>query len=168
MADKDEYYILKCPFCDKDITKVLEKPSTQVICPNCGKDINLYSVFGYNMWLAEKGKILKVNKRPLKDVNTVRQSNNNVVKEEWEDDNGDKHIRFTFASDDYDFDEEAIAEDYYNQSELMQKRPKALDELLMSNSDICVMQYRYLINAGFTRPEAIEIIKKLIEQGFIL
>lgn len=166
MAD-GEYYVLKCPYCDEDITKVMENPYTVVVCPNCNRRLNLYSVFGYNMWLSEQGKTKKVNERPIEDVNNnVQQSK--VKTEEWEDDNGNRHIKFTFASDDYDFDEDAIAEDYLEQSELRQRRPTSLDEMLMFNSDICVMQYRYLTKAGFSRQEAIDILKKLIEQGFIL
>lgn len=155
----DKYYILKCPFCDNDITSVMEKPSCAVECPCCERDINLYSVFGYNMWLSEQGKSNKVDIKPIKDVNI------GTTKEREE--NGDT-IEFEYDSDEYDWDDDEIAEDYLKRSNLMQKRPQAIHELLAFNADICTMQYRYLEKMGFTRGEAIEIIKKLIEQDFIL
>lgn len=154
MAD-GEYYILKCPYCDSDITEFLEEPYTYNTCPYCGKDNNIYSVFGYNMWLAENNKAEKVNKKPIKDVIDTRARQQSEIDFEYEDEM-------------YDFDEEKIANDYINQSVLMQKRPEAIHELLSFNADVCTMQYRYLIRMGFTRNEAIEIIKKLIEQDFIL
>lgn len=158
MAGKEEYYILKCPFCDEDITQVMECPDAFVTCPSCERDLNLYTVFGYNMWLAEQGKIKRVDTRPIKDVNIDRQ----------QDEDKYSYMEFTYDGDDYDFDEESIAEEYLKSSNLMQKRPQAVHEILAFNADICTMQYRYLTKMGFTRIEAIEIIKKLIEQDFIL
>lgn len=151
---KEEYYILKCPYCDTDITKIMEYPSNIVICPKCERELNLYSVFGYNMWLSENGRTTKVNKKPIKDVI------NNV---ENEDD-----LEFTYDEDDYDYNEDKIAEEYINISNLIQKRPETLHEMIAFNADICLMQYRYLIKVGFNRQEAIELIKKLIEQSFLL
>lgn len=157
MADK-EYYILKCPYCDKDITSVMNLPDNVVTCPSCNKDLNLYSVFGYNMWLVEQGNIEKVHKKPIEDVNIDIQEN-----EETED-----YIEIHFDGEDFEFDEEHIAEEYLKSSNLMQKRPRAIHELLSFNADICTLQYRYLTKMGFSRAESIEIIKKLIEQNFIL
>lgn len=162
MAD-GEYYILKCPYCDDNITKVMETITDNIVtCPHCDKELNLYSVFGYNMWLAENNKTKKVKRKPIKDV----KSNRNRAKEYYDEDN--MVVEFNFDADDYEFNEEAIAEDYINHSHLMQRRPKALEEILSFNADICTMQYRYLLKMGFTRPEAIELIKKLIEQSFLL
>lgn len=152
---EDKYYILKCPFCDDDITSVMERPNITVACPSCERDINLYSVFGYNMWLSEQGKSYKVDTKPIKDVNIDSQEEND-------------YIEFGYDSDDYEWDDDKIAEDYLKRSNLMQKRPQAIHELLSFNADVCTMQYRYLTNMGFSREEAIEIIKKLIEQDFIL
>lgn len=152
---EDKYYILKCPFCDGDITSVMERPSTIVECPNCERDINLYSVFGYNMWLSEQGKSYKVDTKPIRDVNIDSQEESD-------------YIEFGYDSDDYGWDEDKIAEDYLKQCNLMQKRPQAIHELLAFNADVCTMQYRYLTKMGFSREEAIEIIKKLIEQDFML
>lgn len=144
-----EYYILKCPVCDVDITKVIEQPSREVICPNCKRVLDLYSIFGYNMWLSEIGKTTKVNKKPIKDV----------VYDETD---------IEYDSDDYEYDEETIIEDYLNNSHLFQKRPEALHKLLLFNANTCLMQLKYLMKVGFTRKESIEIIKKLIEQSFLL
>lgn len=148
---KEKYYILKCPICDKDITEVMEYPNNEVYCPHCDKKLNLYSVFGYNMWLSENGKATKVNKKPIKDVI-----------------NNTQYDEFTYDNDDYDFDEEVIRDEFINSCSLIQKRPEVLHEIASFNADMCLMQYRYLIKVGFTRFEALEIILKLIEQSFLL
>lgn len=148
-----EYYILKCPYCDKNITKVLEYPHSIVHCPECDRELYLYSVFGYNMWLSEQGKSKKVKRRPIRDVKQYEHTD---------------YIDMSYDEDGYDFDEEQIMEQYINSSSLMQKRPEALHELLSFNTDVCLMQFRYLTRVGFTREEAIELIKELIKTDFIL
>lgn len=153
---KEEYYILKCPVCDENITKVMEFPDSEIICPNCKRVLNLYTIFGYNMWLSENGKSTKVCEKPIKDVASNVKDVSKYSSE------------FTCDEDDYEFDEEEIAKEYIDYSNLIQKRPETLHEILSFNADICLMQYRYLIKVGFTRPEAVEIIKKLIEQNFLL
>lgn len=152
--DKQEYYVLKCPYCDGNITKVMERPNSIVICPNCNKELNLYTIFGYNMWLSENGKSKKVGRRPIKDIKKDRKTK---IEE-----------KYNFELDEESYDNSEIFEECINQSVLMNKEFKNLKEILAFNADVCVMQYIYLLQDGFTRPEAIEIIGKLIDQNFLL
>lgn len=147
---KSEYYILKCPVCDKDITKVMEMPNAEIVCPNCKRVLNLYTVFGYNMWLAENGNAEKVNKRPItiSDKQETNQVLDVCIDEDIEDDNID-YSEFNFDS-------------------ITDNNPSNLQILLSQNADICAMQYNYLIKKGFTRLEAVDMVLKLIEHGFIL
>lgn len=149
---ESEYYVMKCPFCDSNITEALETPHSIIHCPNCNKLLHLYSVFGYNMWLSENGKSSKVNKKPVKDV---------IIKEELNED----YDRANYTE--YD-DEEEDDEHYIENGELMKKHPRVIHEMLSFNADLCLIQHNYLTRLGFTREEAVEIVKKLIEQGFIL
>ncbi len=152
---KAEYYIMKCPYCDEDITSVLENPSSLVICPNCNRLLHLYSVFGYNMWLSENDRIYKVDKKPIKDV-TV----NDTHKEDTYD--GFRYKEYV------EYDEDKEAEDYLEQGELSKRHPRVVHEMLSFNADLCLIQHNYLTRLGFTREEALRIVEKLIEQGFIL
>ncbi|WP_304393312.1 hypothetical protein [uncultured Clostridium sp.] len=148
MADnKSEYYILTCPYCDKNITKVMENiTGNTVVCPSCQKELNLYTVFGYNMWLVEKGNFKKVTKKPIKTIKNQVEVENFVLDEDYIDDELEE-INFDSISD---------------------NSPTNLQILLSQNADICTTQYNYLIKKGFTRLEAIDIVLKLIEHGFIL
>lgn len=146
---KEEYYILKCPVCDENITKVMEFPDNEIICPSCKRVLSLYTVFGYNMWLSENGKSEKVNKKPIKDVIAREELNEDYA--EYEND-----------------DEEEDDEHYIENEELIKKHPRVIHEMLSFNADLCLIQHNYLTRLGFTREEAVEIVKKLIEQGFIL
>lgn len=149
-----EYYVMKCPFCDNDITSALETPHSIIHCPHCDKLLHLYSVFGYNMWLSENGKTKKVNKKPVKDV---------IIEEEPKG----TYDGFSYMEyEEYDEDEEA--ERCLENGELLKKHPKVIHEILSFNADLCLMQHNYLTRLGFTRDEASEIVMKLIEQGFIL
>ena len=158
MSDS-EYYVLKCPYCDENITSIIENPKSWFRCIHCDKELSLYSVFGYNMWLAENNRCKKVKRKPIKDV--ISSSKAEIRPKEIS-------IEFHFDEDNYEYDEEAIKEDYLRQSSLMQKRPMAMHEILSFNADICSMQLAYLMKLGFTREESIELIKKLIDQDFIL
>lgn len=148
------YYVLKCPVCDKDITKVMEIPDTKIVCPNCKKVLSLYTIFGYNMWLSENGKSFKTDKKPVKDV---------IIDEEPKD------TYDGFSYEEYkEYDEDEEAERYLENGELLKKHPRVIHEILSFNADLCLMQHNYLTRLGFTRCEANDILKKLIEQGFIL
>lgn len=148
MADsKSEYYILTCPYCDKNITKVMENiTGNTVICPSCQKELNLYTVFGYNMWLVENGNFKKVTKKPIRTITKQVETENFVLDEDYIDDELEE-INFDSITD---------------------NSPTNLQILLSQNADICTTQYNYLIKKGFTRLEAIDIVLKLIEHGFIL
>lgn len=158
----NEYYILKCPFCDDDITSVMESPDAKVTCPKCNKELNLYTVFGYNMWLVENNKITKVSKRPIKDIKIKNKNYGNIKTEEWEDGNS-RHIKFIVSSDE-DVDDYKETDNF----EESDGEPKTYEDLLLFNAAICHKQYDFLVQAGFKEKDALDMVKKLIDQGFIL
>lgn len=148
MAEKSHYYILNCPLCDKNITKVMEDlHSNTVVCPYCNKSLNLYTVFGYNMWLSENGKSKKVSKRPIRIVSRsdIKEQDELDVEYEYEYENNSDYL-----------------------DKLLQMNSDKINTLLNHNTKVICAQYNMLINSGFTRPEAVGFIECMIKGGFIL
>lgn len=174
------YYEIKCPKCNAIITKVFDKnfKSNFITCPNCHNDVLLYSLFSYNMWLAENGNSIKTDKRPIKSEVISKNSKevpnifeialNQLGYTKVDDEESENNRIFTFLKQNEDY----IDED--NEGEETSNIPKTnlnlelLNRVGLERALIIQAHFKHLIDSTeLERSEVIEIIKSLIDNELL-
>lgn len=171
------YYNLRCPYCDKEIKHISNIKNGNIHCYECEKDFTLYQVISYNMWLAENNKATKVESKPkyfessvLDELPPQLRSLVDIIKKKYniDDVNIIKYDPHKFEKPDQSDKENNYNSDTYE--DLSDSDLELFEDIHNETSgvaSICFIQYNYLRLAGFNDRQAMHILDKLIEKGFI-
>ena len=172
-----EYYEVKCPKCDEIITKIFDNGfgGNYIKCPKCNADVSLYSLFSYNMWLADNGKCIKSEKRPvkIKPNKTINKSNISTIFEnilgqygyqKIDDEESENNRIFTFLKQNEDYIEDEENEEFPNS----RLNFNLLNIASVDRALVLQAHFKALLElTDLDRKEALEIIKTLINNDML-
>lgn len=149
---ENTYYEVKCPVCDFKITSKINNilKYKYIECPSCKKKIQLYSLIGYNMWLAEQGKAEKTDKSPV---------DNQDIEETTTTDTFIKNIQTILNGGLDDIEEDEDEETGINF--------ELVDHVAFNRAAICNIHFTNLMKNGFSKKESIDLLKQLMDSGYL-
>lgn len=174
----ENYYGLRCPYCDNEFDDIKDIRSNAIFCPKCEKKFSLYQVISYNMWLAENKKATKTTTKPkyfskyeekyenLDDLPLPIKKLIESMKKKYgiEDINIVKYDPTQKIGVELEYDKEEKDTDNENLDfDLFERVHNGASE----TAAICYIQYSYLRAAGFNDKQAMHVLDKLIDNDII-